>query len=80
MGYTYYKISIALNIAPKVLILVHNTDRETVICTNGKYVYNCDGEMYSGTTSFSSGTFSISLPSGNPVGPGGGSWSYVAIM
>lgn len=77
-GYNFYKVSIALGVSPKVLILVHNTYHETVICASRRYVYN--GDVYSGDTTYSDGTFSLNFPAGNPVGPGSGSWSYVAIM
>lgn len=79
-GYNFYKVSIALGVSPKVLILVHNTDHETVICASRRYVYNNNGDVYSGDTTYSDGTFSLNFPTGNPVGPGSGSWSYVAIM
>jgi hypothetical protein len=74
----YYIISIALDIPPKLLVLVQN--ETTIICMQGKYVYALSGESYSGNTSYADGTFSMTLPSGDPVGLGSGSWSYVAIM
>lgn len=83
-NYTIYKISIALDISPKVLILVHNTGAETVICTNGIYIYTVQGDganVMSGSTTFSDGTFSLTFPLGaGTIGYGAGSWSYVAIM
>lgn len=76
---TYYKLSIALDFAPKVILAVHNTKGATIICTHGRYVYNDEGNCRGDSTTFTDNTFSFSLPILNGAGVGSGTYSYVAI-
>lgn len=77
---TYYKLFIALDITPKVVIAINNDYGDSLICTNGYCSYSCGDYTYLEEYTFSDNTLSLSFPVRDVVGPGSGTWSYVAIM